>query len=107
MREYIAVGVDFLLFDTAATVDGKKKFGGTGITADWGIIRQALDGIRGTVPVLLAGGINPENAVAGIEAVLPEGIDLCSGVEAAPGKRDPGKVQALMAAISAYNHMGR
>jgi len=102
VQGYIAAGVDLLLFDTAATVDGTKKFGGTGITADWGIIRQALDAIRGKVPVLLAGGINPENAIAGIEAVQPDGIDLCSGVEAEPGQRDPGKVQALIAAVRNY-----
>jgi phosphoribosylanthranilate isomerase len=96
---YLDAAVDLLLFDTAATVNGKKKFGGTGITADWCIIRQVLDRIRGKVPVLLAGGINPENAAAGLEAVNPDGLDLCSGVEAAPGKRDPIKVHALMKSV--------
>lgn len=99
VQSYLAAEVDLLLFDTAATLDGKKKFGGTGITADWDIIRKALDTIRGKVPVLLAGGIGPENAVAGIKAVLPDGIDLCSGVEAEPGRRDPDKVRALMTAV--------
>lgn len=99
VASYLEAGVDLLLFDTAATIQGKKKFGGTGMTADWGIIRQALDKIRGKVPVLLAGGINPETAAAGLEAVNPDGLDLCSGVEAAPGKRDPQKVQALMQSI--------
>ena len=102
VQDYLTAGVDLLLFDTAATVDGKKKFGGTGITADWDVIRQALDKIRGTVPVLLAGGINPDNAVAGLEAVLPDGLDLCSGVEAHPGKRNPVKVDALMNAVRNY-----
>lgn len=101
---YLAAGIDVLLFDTAATVGGKKKFGGTGITADWGIIRQVLDTIRGRVPVLLAGGINPDNAAAGLEAVLPDGLDLCSGVEASPGRRDPDKVRALMAAVHQFVH---
>jgi phosphoribosylanthranilate isomerase len=101
VQDYIAAGIDLLLFDTAATVDGKKKFGGTGITADWDVIRLALNAIRGQVPVLLAGGINPENAAAGINAVQPDGIDLCSGVEAQPGVRDPIKVQALMTAVGA------
>ena len=99
---YLEAGVDLLLFDTAATVNGNKKFGGTGITADWGIIRQVLDTIRGRVPVLLAGGINPENAAAGLAAVMPDGLDLCSGVEAAPGQRDPAKVHALMQAIRQF-----
>ncbi|PLX86093.1 MAG: phosphoribosylanthranilate isomerase [Desulfuromonas sp.] len=99
VRDYLAAGADLLLFDTAAVVGGTKKFGGTGITADWGVIRTVLDEIRGTVPVLLAGGIGPENAAAAIEAVRPDGLDLCSGVEAAPGKRDPAKVRALMEAV--------
>lgn len=96
---YLTAGVDLLLFDTAATLGGKIKFGGTGVTADWNIIRKALDTIRGKVPVLLAGGVGPENAVAGIDAVIPDGIDLCSGVEAEPGRRDPEKVLALMTAV--------
>ncbi|MBU0910808.1 MAG: phosphoribosylanthranilate isomerase [Proteobacteria bacterium] len=99
---YLAAGIDVLLFDTAATVGGKKKFGGTGITADWDVIRQVFDTIRGKVPVLLAGGINPDNAAAGLEAIMPEGLDLCSGVEASPGKRDPDKVKALMAAVRQF-----
>ena len=99
---YLQAGIDLLLFDTAATINGKKKFGGTGITADWCIIRQVLDSIRGKVPVLLAGGINPDNAAAGLEAVMPDGLDLCSGVEAAPGKRDPAKVRELMQAVRQF-----
>ncbi|PLX86199.1 MAG: phosphoribosylanthranilate isomerase [Desulfuromonas sp.] len=103
VQGYLTAGIDLLLFDTAATVAGTKKFGGTGITADWGIIRQVLDRFRGRVPVLLAGGIDPQNAAAGIEAVRPDGIDLCSGVEAAPGQRDPVKVADLMAAVRNVN----
>ena len=99
VRSYIDAGADLLLFDTAATVDGRKKYGGTGMTADWQVIRETLDQIRGEVPVLLAGGIAPENAAAAIEAVDPDGIDLCSGVEAQPGLRDPLKVAALMEAV--------
>lgn len=99
VRGYLDAGVDVLLFDTAATVNGTKKFGGTGITADWQVIRQTLDRIRGQIPVLLAGGIHPGNAAAAIEAVAPDGLDLCSGVESQPGKRDPHKVEALMKAV--------
>lgn len=102
VASYLEAGVDLLLFDTAVTVKGEKKFGGTGITADWSIIRKVLDSIRGKVPVLLAGGINPDNAAAGLEAVLPDGLDLCSGVETAPGRRDPDKVRALMLAVRQF-----
>jgi len=102
IETYLQAGIDRLLFDTAAVVAGKKKFGGTGMTADWSIIRRVLDTIRGRVPVLLAGGINPDNAAAGLAEVEPDGLDLCSGVEAAPGRRDPEKVRALMAAVRQF-----
>jgi phosphoribosylanthranilate isomerase len=99
VRDYMDAGVDVLLFDTAATVNGTQKFGGTGLTADWQVIRQTLDQIRGQVPVLLAGGIHPGNAAAALETVAPDGLDLCSGVESQPGRRDPIKVEALMKAV--------
>ncbi|MEZ4483870.1 MAG: phosphoribosylanthranilate isomerase [Syntrophotaleaceae bacterium] len=99
VRSYIAAGVDVLLFDTAATVDGTQKYGGTGMIADWQVIRRVLDQVRGEVPVLLAGGIRPDNVKAALEAVAPDGIDLCSGVESRPGRRDPAKVAALMQAV--------
>ncbi|PLX94113.1 MAG: phosphoribosylanthranilate isomerase [Desulfuromonas sp.] len=103
VETYLQAGVDLLLFDTAATVAGTKKFGGTGLTADWGVIRAVLDSIRGRVPVLLAGGVRPENVYAGLCEVLPDGVDLCSGVESTPGSRDPLKVAALMAEVKRWN----
>lgn len=65
-----------------------KKYGGTGLTFDWNIIGHI--GKR----VFLAGGINAENAVAAMELGV-YGIDVCSGVEAEPGKKDHGKMKAL------------
>jgi phosphoribosylanthranilate isomerase len=55
-----------------------------------------MDEVDSKVPVLLAGGINPENVAEALSSVNPDGIDLCSGVEAVPGKKDPLKVKALM-----------
>jgi phosphoribosylanthranilate isomerase len=65
-----------------------KKHGGTGLTFDWNIIGHI--GRR----VFLAGGINPTNAVAAVELGV-YGIDVCSGVEARPGKKDHKKMKAL------------
>jgi phosphoribosylanthranilate isomerase len=65
-----------------------KKYGGTGLTFDWNIIGHI--GKR----IFLAGGINPENAAKALDLGV-YGIDVCSGVEAAPGKKDHKKLKAL------------
>jgi phosphoribosylanthranilate isomerase len=65
-----------------------KKYGGTGLSFDWNIIGHI--GKR----VFLAGGINPDNAVAAIKLGV-YGIDVCSGVEAEPGKKDHKKMAKL------------
>jgi phosphoribosylanthranilate isomerase len=65
-----------------------KRYGGTGITFDWNVIGHI--GRR----IFLAGGINPSNAVAAVELGV-YGIDVCSGVEAKPGKKDHKKMKAL------------
>ncbi len=99
-EDYIKAGTDVILFDTVAVLEGKTKFGGTGLTSDWGAVRELINGVKSQVPVLLAGGINPENVAKAIELVEPDGIDLCSGVEAVPGKKDPEKVKALIRAVN-------
>jgi phosphoribosylanthranilate isomerase len=97
--DYFEAGIHALLFDTVAVLDGKQKFGGTGLTSDWEVIRLLMAQIDATVPVYLAGGIYPENVAQAIETIHPDGIDLCSGVEAVRGKKDPLKVKALMQAV--------
>ena len=98
-REYVEAGADALLFDTAVVSDGKMKFGGTGTTSDWDVVKELMKKVKSPVPVWLAGGIDPGNVGAALDAVDPYGIDLCSGVEASPGKKDPEKVRALMETI--------
>nr|WP_320190044.1 phosphoribosylanthranilate isomerase [uncultured Desulfobacter sp.] len=95
----VTAGVDALLFDTAALSKGEMKFGGTGITSDWDIVKELMDSIQGPVPIWLAGGINPDNVAEAIDKINPYGIDLCSGVEATRGKKDAAKLTALMANI--------
>jgi phosphoribosylanthranilate isomerase len=98
-EDYIDAGVDVLVFDTVAVTQGKEKFGGTGRTSDWNVVKKLIDTIQSPVPVWLAGGINPDNVGDALDFVDPHGIDLASGVEGPPRKKDPAKVRALMATI--------
>jgi len=69
-------------------------FGGSGQTFDWRLVRGA--GKKG--PVLLAGGLNPENVGAAVAQVRPYGVDVASGVESAPGLKDAKKLRRFMIA---------
>jgi len=99
VADYTGAGADALIFDTVAVMQGKTKFGGTGQTSDWNLVKKLMDSVKSTVPLWLAGGIRPENVGEALDVLDPYGIDLCSGVEAVPGKKDPAKVKALMSVI--------
>lgn len=78
---------DALLVDTFA----EDRYGGTGVPHDWEasrILRQTLD----PKPLILAGGLRPENVSDAIHAVRPYAVDVSSGVEAHPGRKDPDRV---------------
>jgi phosphoribosylanthranilate isomerase len=81
----------------AVLLDGFKTglHGGTGKTFDWRIARTIGSDRR----MFLAGGLAPGNIVEAIRAARPYAVDICSGVESRPGKKDPAKVDALMRAI--------
>ncbi len=96
VREYVDAGIDLLIFDTVAVLQGVEKFGGTGLISDWSVVRKLMDKVETTVPIWLAGGIDPDNVAEAVRAVHPAGVDLCSGVEAEPGRKDPEKVAGLL-----------
>ena len=96
VRQYADAGVDLIVFDTVAVLKGVEKFGGTGLVSDWHVVRQLIDQVDISVPVWLAGGITPENVADAIRTVQPAGVDLCSGVEAEPGSKDPEKIRRLI-----------
>ena len=74
-------------------------YGGTGTTIDWSAAARFVREHPG-LPVILAGGIVPENAAEAVRTVRPRAIDVASGAEISPGLKDPDKVRALLAAIS-------
>jgi phosphoribosylanthranilate isomerase len=76
------------LFDAAHT----GQYGGTGHTTDWDVARRATVGRR----IILAGGLNVENVAAAVRIVGPYGIDVASGVESEPGKKDHGRLREFI-----------
>lgn len=68
------------------------QYGGTGQTTDWVFAQRATEGRN----IILAGGLTPENVGAAIRAVRPYAVDVASGVESKPGKKDHGKVLAFI-----------
>jgi phosphoribosylanthranilate isomerase len=77
--------------------------GGTGRVIDWSVAAA----IARRRPVYLSGGVTPENVGAAIATVRPFAIDVSSGVESAPGRKDPAKLRALFAAVAEEAHERR
>jgi phosphoribosylanthranilate isomerase len=76
------------LFDAAHT----GQYGGTGRTTDWDAARRAAKDHR----IILAGGLKVENVAAAVRIVRPYGIDVASGVESKPGKKDHGRLREFI-----------
>jgi phosphoribosylanthranilate isomerase len=72
------------------------RYGGTGETFDWELVRRR----RTDIPLVLSGGLTPENVAEAIEATHPYAVDTASGTEARPGVKDPEKVRAFAAAVA-------
>lgn len=84
-----------LLFDSQSN----GVVGGTGTTFDWQGTRGMIQVIGLKLPVIVAGGLNPENVTQAIRLFQPFGVDVSSGVEAKPGKKDPEEVRAFVQAV--------
>ena len=76
-----------------------ERPGGTGKTFDWKRAHGVIQGLSLTVPVIVAGGLTPLNVGEAVKFFQPYGVDVASGVEAKPGKKDSRKVQAFVRAV--------
>jgi phosphoribosylanthranilate isomerase len=83
----------FHLFDRR----GDGLWGGTGESFDWGLLRER----RSEVPAIVAGGLRPENVAEAIEVTHPFAVDVASGVEAEPGRKDHAAMLAFFEAARA------
>jgi phosphoribosylanthranilate isomerase len=89
-------GYDTDAFLLDSQVEGQP--GGTGETFDWPLAAAAK---KFNKPIFLAGGLTPQNVAAAVRAARPFGVDVSSGVEAAPGKKDAQKMRDFVAAARA------
>jgi phosphoribosylanthranilate isomerase len=79
----------------------EKHLGGAGVTFDWSLAVFAKERLE--IPLILAGGLTPENVEQAIHQVQPYAVDVSSGVEATPGRKCPEKVCAFLRAVQSAN----
>jgi len=87
--------IDAVLLDSGS--NGQR--GGTGVVFDWKAVAPLVAKIKQWLPVIVAGGLTPENVNRAIQTFLPWGVDVVSGVESEPGHKDEIKVKDFVAAV--------
>jgi phosphoribosylanthranilate isomerase len=92
---YAAVA-DRILFDARAPRDATRP-GGLGVPFDW----HLLEGLKLDVPFMVSGGINSDNVAEALRVTGAPGVDISSGVESAPGVKDPDMIRAFIRAVRA------
>jgi len=89
LSRLLSYEVSAFLLDTPS-----RGFGGSGVPFDWSL----AEGVSEVAPVILAGGLTPDNVAEAIRAVRPYAVDVASGVESAPGKKDPARLARFIEA---------
>jgi phosphoribosylanthranilate isomerase len=110
VRDVERFHTDFHLLDARSTAPGRRELrGGTGEAFDWGLLAAR----RSSAPLILSGGLGPENAAEAIAAASRQGhrarpfaVDTASGTEAAPGRKDPERLRAFFAAVQSLAPVG-
>ena len=93
------LNVDGILVDSRTA----SAVGGTGVAFDWDAARGGLFGNAGERKLIAAGGLSPQNVAEAIAKLRPWGVDVVSGVELSPGRKDPAKVRDFIAnALTAH-----
>ena len=76
-----------------------RQPGGTGVSLDWKRVEPVVSEISKDFKIILAGGLTPENVGEAMQILHPWGVDVSSGVESRPGKKDPEKIRAFVKAV--------
>jgi phosphoribosylanthranilate isomerase len=92
--DYVSA-VDLILFDAKAPKDAVLP-GGNGHVFDWAL----LDSIKGRMPFMLSGGLNTDNVAEAVARTGASGVDVSSGVESAPGVKDPEMIRRFLCAVN-------
>lgn len=87
------ISIDALLIDSRTA----HAVGGTGVTYDWQAARATIFSPERGLKLIAAGGLKPENVAQAVATLRPWGVDVSTGVEASPGRKDPAKVRAFVA----------
>jgi phosphoribosylanthranilate isomerase len=97
LRAFAESGVDALVLDSVRHAEGPR--GGTGQAFDWNRAQDFMPAIARHVRIIVAGGLDPENVAEAVRLLRPWGVDVCTGVEREPGKKDHDKLRAFVAAV--------
>ncbi len=106
LRDFVAPGaVDGILLDSAvlralpAGHGTELVRGGTGVAFDWKRAADFVPGIAQRTRIILAGGLKPANVAEAVRILRPWGVDVCTGVEASPGKKEHAKLRSFVTAV--------
>jgi phosphoribosylanthranilate isomerase len=101
LYQYLGVSefFDAVLLDAGSAT----QRGGTGVPFDWNAMVSTVSRIKETIPVIIAGGLSPENVGDAVRLFRPWGVDVVSGVESQTGKKDEAKLRAFIQAVRAVD----
>lgn len=99
-RYFVDAGAGEILLDSSS---GERP-AGTGRRFDWEVARQVVEALD--VPVVLAGGLDPDNVTEALTTVRPAGVDVISGVSAAGARKDPARMRAFVQRVRAADSGG-